>query len=69
MTHCQYHSLRIIVTLLKTRVNSKVRGTLLIDDCYMAKFYIKQLRVLSNLTDCTVGKATLCLNQGPESSS
>lgn len=67
MTHCQYHSLPIIVMLLNARVNSKSRGKLLIDDCYMAKFYIKQSRVLSSLTDCTVGKVTLCLNQGPES--
>jgi len=40
MTHCQYHSLRIIAVLLKTRANYEVRGTLLSDDCYMAKFYI-----------------------------
>ena len=53
--------------LLKTRVNSKVLGTLLSDDCYMEKFYIKQRRVFSDLADCTVGKVTLCLNQGPES--
>lgn len=65
-THCQYHSL-LNVMLLKTRVNSKVLGTLLSDDCYMEKFYIKQRRVFSDLADCTVGKVTLCLNQGPES--